>query len=182
MVAFWPSKKVLSFQEMKLPDKGICLLQRFAYRGCFVPAEEWRRRSGILKEVRGTFCTYREDPRIFCAGLHDHYHVPFRWTRVTRALLALAFMSFNAGHSHSRPRGPHKNNMASNMAGRSASQVTPTQPRLHGACILPGHILVNERFHGSEIVKTLQGLAVTILRFVLFDGNGSRVLRAKIQI
>ena len=44
-----------------------------------------------------------------------------------------------------------------NMASRS-SQITSTQPRLHGACILPGHILVNERFHGSEIVKALQGL------------------------
>ena len=45
------------------------------------------------------------------------------------------------------------NNMASD-----SSQITSTQPRLHGACILPGHILVNERFHGSEIVKALQGL------------------------
>lgn len=49
------------------------------------------------------------------------------------------------------------NNMASSRAALSSSQFTPTQPRLHGACILPGHILVNERFHESDVVKTLQG-------------------------
>lgn len=48
-------------------------------------------------------------------------------------------------------------NMASSRAALSSSQFTPTQPRLHGACILPGHILVNERFHESDVVKTLQG-------------------------
>ncbi|KAM7432192.1 hypothetical protein ABFA07_017349 [Porites harrisoni] len=47
------------------------------------------------------------------------------------------------------------------MASRS-SQISSTQPRLHGACILPGHILVNERFHGSEIVKALQESHVTV--------------------
>lgn len=46
------------------------------------------------------------------------------------------------------------------MASRSS--VSPTQPRLHGACILPGHILVNDRFHGSEIVKTLQESHVNV--------------------
>lgn len=50
------------------------------------------------------------------------------------------------------------------MASRS-SEITPTQPRLHGACILPGHVLVNEKFHGSEIVKGLQGLSVVIWLF-----------------
>ncbi|KAL9975968.1 hypothetical protein ACROYT_G013196 [Oculina patagonica] len=44
----------------------------------------------------------------------------------------------------------------------SSSQITSTQPRLHGACILPGHILVNERFHGSAIVKALQESHVTV--------------------
>ena len=47
--------------------------------------------------------------------------------------------------------------MASSRAALSSSQFTLTQPRLHGACILPGHILVNERFHESDVVKTLQG-------------------------
>lgn len=70
--------------------------------------------------------------------------------------------------------------MASRVASRSC-QVTsqPKTPRLHGACILAGHILVNERFHGSEIVKALQGLSVVIF-VVLFDGNESHVFRAKI--
>ena len=43
------------------------------------------------------------------------------------------------------------------MASRVRSSLSSTQPRLHGACLLPGHILVNERFHGSPIVKALQG-------------------------
>ncbi len=51
----------------------------------------------------------------------------------------------------------------------SSSQVTSTQPRLHGACILPGHILVNERFHGSAIVKALQGLPVVTSLFCLTE-------------
>ncbi|RMX51316.1 hypothetical protein pdam_00004680 [Pocillopora damicornis] len=54
------------------------------------------------------------------------------------------------------------NNMASSRAALSSSQFTPTQPRLHGACILPGHILVNERFHESDVVKTLQENHVNI--------------------
>lgn len=40
----------------------------------------------------------------------------------------------------------------------ASQQISSTQPRLHGACLLPGHILVSERFHGSAIVKALQGL------------------------
>nr|XP_058944247.1 Fanconi anemia core complex-associated protein 24-like [Pocillopora verrucosa] len=52
--------------------------------------------------------------------------------------------------------------MASSRAALSSSQFTPTQPRLHGACILPGHILVNERFHESDVVKTLQENHVNI--------------------
>lgn len=48
------------------------------------------------------------------------------------------------------------------MASRVRSSLSSTQPRLHGACLLPGHILVNERFHGSPIVKALQESHVTI--------------------
>ena len=39
----------------------------------------------------------------------------------------------------------------------SCSSLSSSQPRLHGACLLPGHILVNERFHGGAVVKALQG-------------------------
>ncbi|XP_074618306.1 Fanconi anemia core complex-associated protein 24-like [Acropora palmata] len=46
------------------------------------------------------------------------------------------------------------------MASRSS--LSSPQPRLHGACLLPGHILVNERFHGSAVVKALQESHVTV--------------------
>ncbi|XP_074618304.1 Fanconi anemia core complex-associated protein 24-like isoform X4 [Acropora palmata] len=46
------------------------------------------------------------------------------------------------------------------MASRSS--LSSSQPRLHGACLLPGHILVNERFHGSAVVKALQESHVTV--------------------
>lgn len=73
---------------------------------------------------------------------------------------ALSFMFFTAA----RKTHIQENNMASRSC-----QVTgqPKTPRLHGACILAGHILVNERFHGSEIVKALQGLSVAIVLFCL---------------
>ena len=68
-----------------------------------------------------------------------------------------------------RALNPTKQNNMASMASHSAqeAQVTSTQPRLHGACILPGHILVNERFHGSEIVKALQGLSLVVSLFCL---------------
>lgn len=70
-------------------------------------------------------------------------------------LSALASMPFTAGvESLTQPN---------KMASRSSSQISSTQPRLHGACILPGHILVNERFHGSEIVKALKGLCCSFV-------------------
>ena len=65
------------------------------------------------------------------------------------------------------------------MASDCSEQVTPSQPRLHGACILSGHILVNERFYGSAIVKALQGL-FKHSKHAVFDGvNVARKLKIR---
>ena len=66
------------------------------------------------------------------------------------------------------------------MASRSS--LSSSQPRLHGACLLPGHILVNERFHGSAVVKALQGWSGYLVHGVFVVQNGYRKVRAKIQI
>ena len=64
----------------------------------------------------------------------------------------------------------------------SCSSLSSSQPRLHGACLLPGHILVNERFHGGAVVKALQGWGSYLVYGVFVVENGYRKVRAKIQI
>ena len=66
----------------------------------------------------------------------------------------------------------------------SRSSLSSSQSRLHGACLLPGHghILVNERFHGSAVVKALQGWSSYLVHGVFVVENGYRKVRAKIQI
>ena len=53
---------------------------------------------------------------------------------------------------------------------------------LHGACLLPGHILVNESFRGSAVVKALQGWSSYLVHGVLIAENGYLKVGAKIHI
>ena len=67
--------------------------------------------------------------------------------------------------------------LQSNMAAVSSSQ-----PLLHAARIPPGHILVSEKFHGSDIIRTLKGESLCWPPFVWQSKLFAPKLRAKFEI
>ena len=58
------------------------------------------------------------------------------------------------------------------MASRSS--LSSSQPRLHGAYLIPGHVLVKESSHGGEVVKALQGWSSYLVHVFFVVENGWR--------